>query len=186
VSIRSKVFVAAIAATVLVAAGTAGSALGTVPPAPSSQADAFGFADISDGITPEDGFFLGEFEKGTEAYFGNDETTVVNFTLPEGVTFVFDPECNGLSNGDLCLVYETDCEPLADPAVTVDGNSVEFRLACEPGEQIFFQSLVDSLLPEGTFDASVEFKVGVTRRAKDATNMWQIRLPDVFFVPVPF
>ena len=180
-SIRSKVFAAAIAATALVAAGTAGSALGKVPPAPSSQAEAFGFADISDGITPEQGFFLGAFEKGTEAYHGNDETTVVNFTLPQGVTFVFDPDCNGLSNGDLCLIYDTDCEPLADPVVTADGNSVEFRLACEPGEQIFFQALVDSLLPAGTFDASVEFKVGVTRRAMDATNMWQIKLPDVFF-----
>ena len=180
-SIRSKVFAAAIAATALVAAGTAGSALGKVPPAPSSQAEAIGFADVSDGITPEQGFFLGLFEKGTEAYHGNDETTVVNFTLPEGVTFVFDPECNGLSNGDLCLVYDTDCEPLADPVVTADGNSVEFRLACEPGEQILFQAFVDSLLPAGTFDASVEFKVGVIRRAMDATNMWQIKLPDVFF-----
>jgi hypothetical protein len=181
-SIRSKIFVAAIAATALVAAATAGSALAKVPPAPSSLAEAIGFAGISDGVTPEEGFVFGAFQKGTEAYQGDDETTVVNFTLPEGVTVVFDPDCSGLSNGDLCLIYETDCEPLTDEVVTASGNTIEFRLACEPGEFILFQALVNSLLPEGTFDMSVEFKVGVISRTHDAPNMWQIKLPDTFQV----
>ncbi len=180
---RAKVFAAAIAATALVAAGTAASAFGKVPPAPSSQADAFGFAVISDGVTPVIGVVFASFEKGSEAYHGNDETTVINFTLPEGVTITFEPdECGSLGVGGFCLQYESDCEPSGDPVVTVEGNTVEFRLACEPGESIFLAALVDSLLPEGTYDVSVEFKVGVLRRTHDAPNMWQIKLPDVFGV----
>jgi hypothetical protein len=184
-----KLLVAAVAAAGLLLAATAASAnngIGPLPAAPSSLAEGFGGADTSDGITPEDGFFLGFFEKGSESYNGSSTTTLVNFTLPAGTTVHFDAvECSDENGGigGYCLGYETNCSPSGDPVVTVNGNTVEFRLACDEGEGLEWGAAVDSLLPEGTYDASVEFKVGVLRRAKDATNMWQIKLPEVFEVP---
>jgi hypothetical protein len=179
--------VAALAAFAVAASATVASAnngLGPLPAAPSSLAEAFGGADVSDGLTPEQGFFFGEFTKGAESYGLSSTATVVDFTLPEGTTVNFNlTECGELDAGGFCLVFETNCEPLAEQVVSVSGNTVSFRLACEPGEGVAFEALVDSLLPEGTYDASVQFKVGVTRRAKDATNMWQLKLPDVFEVP---
>jgi len=172
--------------TLLVAttAATANNGLGRPPTAPSSTAGLLGGADVSDGLAPADGGVAGGFTKGSESYNGSSTTTLVDFSLPAGVNVVYDPvECGDLDNGGYCLGYETNCDPSADQVVTVNGNSVEFRLACDPGEGFEFEAGVTSLLPEGTYDASVQFKVGALKRAKPGPNMWQIQLPDAFGVP---
>ena len=182
-----SVLAAAIAAAALLVVATTAAAnngIGPVPAAPTSFANGFGGADVSDGFTPADGGFVGSFTKGDESYNGSNTTTVVDFTLPQGTSVLYDPvECGDLDNGGYCLGYETNCDPSADQVVTVNGNSVEFRLACEPGEGVGFEAGVDSLLLEGTYDASVQFKVGALKRAKPGPNMWQIQLPDAFGVP---
>jgi hypothetical protein len=127
-----------VTAALLVAATTASAAngLGPLPAAPTSQADVFAGADVSDGVTVEEGILFGFFEKGDESFGGSDTTTVVNFTLPTGVTVRHDPdECGEFDVGGYCLLYDTNCDPSGNPdsVVTVNGNTIEFRLACEPG-----------------------------------------------------
>ena len=38
------------------------------------------------------------------------------------------------------------------------------------------------MLPNGSYDVNVQFKVAMYKRTKDAPNMWQIKLPGVFEV----
>ena len=171
----------AVALTLLGATASANNGIGPVPPAPDSQAFFEGGANTSDGITPALGEIGAIFQKGDESYNGNGTTTVVDFTLPEGVTIFSDPECAGLSVDDLCLlIVENTC---SDPTgITANGNEVEFQIACDPGEGFLWLAEVQSLLPEGSYDVNVQFKVATTKRTKDAPNMWQIKLPGVFEV----
>jgi hypothetical protein len=172
----------AVAVTLLAATATANNGIGPVPPAVDSQAFFEGGADTSDGITPEQGLILAGFQKGSESYNGSDTTTVVDFTLPEGVTIHNDPvECSGFPNNDCLIILDSTC---SDPTgVTVNGNEIEFQIACDPGEDFIWLAEVDSLLPDGNYDVNVQFKVGTTKRVKDGPNMWQIKMPGVFQVP---
>ena len=171
----------AVALTLLAATASANNGIGSVPPAPDSEAQFAGGADTSDGITPAQGLVFGLFEKGSETYNGSATTTVVDFTLPEGVTVHNDPvECDGLPNNDCIVILGSTCDPAE---IAIDGNEIEFRIACEPGEGFVWEALVDSLLPDGNYDVNVQFKVQSTQRAKDGPNMWQIKMDDVFQVP---
>jgi hypothetical protein len=171
----------AVALTLLAATASANNGIGAVPAAPDSSADFEGGAPASDGVTPAVGEIGAIFNKGSESYNGNGTTTVVDFTLPEGVTIHNDPvECSGLPNNDCIVIVESSC---SDPsAITINGNEIEFQIACDPGESFIWIALVDSLLPEGAYDVNVQFKVATYKRTKDAPNMWQIKLPGVFEV----
>ena len=173
---------AAAALTMLAATASANNGLGPVPPAPDSEAQFFGGAETSDGITPTQGLVFGLFGKGSESYNGSGTTTVVDFTLPEGVTIHNDPvECSGLPNNDCIIIVDSTC---SDPTgITINGNEIEFQIACDPGEGLVWEALVDSLLPDGSYDVNVQFKVQTTKRVKDGPNMWQIKMGDVFQVP---
>jgi len=173
---------AAVALTLLAATASAGNGIGPVPQAVDSQAFFEGGADTSDGVTPAFGEIAAGFQKGTESYKGNDTTTVVDFTLPQDVTIASDPQCAGLSVDDLCLlIVENTCsEPTG---ITVNGNEIEFQIACDPGQDFIWLAEVSSLLPDGSYDVNVQFKVATYKRTKDAPNMWQIKLPGVFGVP---
>ena len=172
---------AAVALTFLAATASANNGIGPVPPAPDSQAFLEGGANTSDGLTPASGFVFGGFAKGSEMYHGNGTTTVVDFTLPTGVTIHTDPGCAGFSFDDLCLQFETNCS--GPTGITANGNEVEFQIACDPGEGFDWAAEVDSLLPNGNYDVNVQFKVATYKRTKDAPNMWQIKLPGAFQVP---
>jgi hypothetical protein len=153
---------------------SASNGIGMPPPAPFSQAFAEGGADVSDGTTPQTGLLFGLFEKGDESYNGSQTTTVVNFTLPPGVSIHNDPvECSGLPNNDCIIIIDSTCD---GGTISPSGNEIEFRIACDPGEGFIWEALVDSLITTpGAYDLTAQFKVGVLKRAKDATNMWQIK-----------
>jgi hypothetical protein len=176
----TRTALAGLVATVgLLAAATGASA--AVPPAIDSNADFFGGAPASDGVTAEVGEIFGIFEKGSEEYNSNGTTTVVNFSLPEGVTIHSDSElCGELPDENCLLIIENTCEEPTE--VTLDGNTFDFQIACDEGEGFVWIALVDSLLPEGSYDVNVEFKVDSYKRVKNGPNMWQIKLPEVFEV----
>jgi hypothetical protein len=167
------------AAALVVFVGTAAAANGKLPQATDSTAGAEAGAALSDGTTPAGGGILGGFTYNGEAGLGT-HTTVIDWQLPPGVTVHVDAdECGGL-----CLDYETNCDPsVGDPTqvVTVDGNVIHFRLACDSGEGFDFEALLDSLISApGDYDMSVQFKTTTLRRT--ANNMWQIKLPGSFGV----
>lgn len=167
-----------------------GSGIGKLQQAPSSQAFFEGGADQSDGSTPAPGGGEGAFLKGDEMYNGSSTTTVVDFTLPKGVTVYQDPSCGFLGNPNNYCIDAGPGTPGCVPDVTnlsnlitVSGNEIEFRVACAPGESFFWEAEFASLISTpGLYDTSVQFKVGVLKRAKDATNMWQIQMPGSFEV----
>ena len=87
----------------------------------------------------------------------------------------------GLPNNDCIIIVDSTC---SDPTgITINGNEIEFQIACDPGEGFVWEALVDSLLPDGNYDVNVQFKVQTTKRVKDGPNMWQIKMDDVFQVP---
>jgi hypothetical protein len=166
-----------------------GSGIGPLPAAPSSQAGLEGGADLSDGITLAPGGAEAGFLKGDEMYNGSSTTTVVDFTLPSGVTVHTDPSCGGLGNpNNYCMEAgpgSPGCVPDSSDLVTVSGNEVDFRVACAPGQSFFWFADLDSLISTpGLYGTSAQFKVGVYKRAK-GTNMWQIKLPGSFEVGAP-
>jgi len=157
-----------------------GNGIGSLPVAPSSEAGLEGGAYLSDGFTPAPGGLEAGFMKGNEMYNGSTTTTVVDFSLPPGVTI--DTSCTGLP-GNLCIGGWTDCSFDPSNFITVSGSEVEFRIACAPGDELLWEAdLVSLISTPGLYDTSVQFKVGAMRRAKDATNMWQIPLPGTFCV----
>jgi hypothetical protein len=172
--------VALIAAALLtVFGGTASAGNGKLPQATVSTAGGGGGADLSDGSTPAEGGVEGGFTYNGEGGVGT-QTTVVDWQLPAGVTVHFDSDlCGGY-----CIEYGTDCDPsTSDPTqvVTVDGNVIHFRLACDSGEGFGFGAGLDSLISvAGDYDMSVQFKITTLRRANN--NMWQIKLPGTFTV----
>src|SRR5689334_19180957 len=93
-----------VAASMQIAASQAAAGL---PQASVSTAGGGGGAPVSDGITPENGGVVGNFEYGGEAGVGT-KTTVVDFQLPAGTTVPSDPSCD-FGFGELCLDMETDC-----------------------------------------------------------------------------
>lgn len=163
------------------------SGIGPLPLAPTSSAIGDGGAYLSDGLTPAQGGANGFFMKGDEIYNGSNTTTVVDVTLPPGETVHTDPECGGPGNpANLCVGGGGYCAPDSSRLVSVSGNEIAFRFACSPGESFEWEAELDSLIPTlGTYDASVQFKVGVYRRTKGG-NMWQIKLPGFFeVIPAP-
>jgi hypothetical protein len=93
-------FAAALAATaVLAPPASAGNGLGPLPPGGDSDYIIQGGAAPSDGITPQVGEMLAGFLKGSESYLGNTTTTVVDFSLPQGVTIVNDLVASAASGG---------------------------------------------------------------------------------------
>jgi hypothetical protein len=163
--------------------------IGKLPQAPSSQAFFEGGADLSDGITPAPGGAEAAFLKGDESYNESNTTTVVDFTLPSGVTVFQDPSCGFLGNpNNYCIEAgpgSPGCVPDSSNIVTVSGNEIEFRLACTPGESFFWEAELASLISTpGFYDTSAQFKVGVLKRAKGG-NMWQIQMPGTFDVLGP-
>jgi hypothetical protein len=161
--------------------------IGPLPAAPSSEAGLDGGADLSDGTTPAPGGLETGFLKGNESYNGSYTTTVVDWTLPQGVTIHTDPGCGGPGNpGNYCVfVPYATCAPDSSTYITVSGNEVEWRVACAPGQFLYWAAELDSLISTpGIFDTSVQFKVGVYKRTK-GTNMWQIKMPSSFFVGAP-
>jgi hypothetical protein len=158
-----------------------GSGIGKLPQAPSSEAFLEGSMNLSDGTTPALGGALAAFLKGNESYNGSTTTTVVNFTLPSGVTVLQDPSCSFLGNpNNYCILAfpgDPGCVPDSSNIVTVSGNEIEFRLACTPGDSFYWEAELSSLISTpGSYDTSAQFKVGVYRRAK-GVNMWQIQMP---------
>jgi hypothetical protein len=149
--------------------------IGPLPPATTSAALTSGGADVSDGTTPAPGGIIAGFMKGGESYNGSSTTTVINFDLPPGVTV--DTSCGGP-----CIEGGDDCSPEGGPVVAVSGNEIKFRLACAPGQGLGFEALLTSLITTpGTYNTTVQFKVGVFNRAKGG-NMWQINPAGPFFV----
>jgi hypothetical protein len=180
--ITIRLLVAVVASAALLAAAATASANNAVPAAVDSQAFFEGGAPTSDGITPQTGFFAAGFLKGSEAYNSSTTTTVVDFTLPTGVTIHTDPECAGLGFNNYCIeIVDNTC---ADPtAVTVDANTVHFQIACDTGQSFEWIAADDSLLADGTYEVDVQFKVSTYQRVKNGPNMWQIKMPGVFEVP---
>jgi hypothetical protein len=182
-SVASSASLLVVVAAVLAAAGSASNGIGRLQQATLSTASGSGGADLSNGSTPADGSVGGTFTYQGEGG-GGTQTTVVDWSLPAGVTVHFDAgQCSGKGVGGYCLDYETDCDPsTADPqAVTVSGNEIEFRLACQSGEGFDFEADLDSLIAaNGLYDMSVQFKINTLRRTSN--NMWQIKLPESFCV----
>ena len=181
---RKTLFAFALAVAValtLLATASGNNGIGPVPPAPDSSAVLFGGAPASNGVTPTVGEISVVFDKGNESYHSNGTTTVVDFTLPAGVTIHTDPECaGGIAGDDFCLDIDENGCSAAPTGVTVNGNEIEFQIACAPGGFFIWFAEVDSLLPEGNYDVSTQFKVATYKRTKDAPNMWQIKMPGEF------
>ena len=175
---------AAAAFAVLAPVASANNGLGPLPPTPPFSGTDYIFEDEvppSDGITPQQGLVFAGFLKGDESYLGNGTTTIVDFSLPQGVTIVNDPtNCGNLGFNGLCILEGGTCDP--PTSVTANGSEVEFQIACEPGEFFEWEALVSSLLPTGSYDVNIQYKVYSYKRAKPGPNMWQVKLPGAFVV----
>jgi hypothetical protein len=178
-----------LATTLPMSVSIAGAA-NAVPAATLSDPYGSGGADLSDGVTPEFGAILGGFRYLGEAGTGT-RTTVIDFTLPPGTTVISDPECAELGLNNLCLIflYEPLCDwSTTDPAkrVTVSGNTLSFRMACDIEEYFEFGAYLTSLISTpGVYDMSVQFKTTTLKRNKSTANMWQVKLPGSFEVSEP-
>lgn len=158
-------------------AASAGGGLGPPPPAIDSQAYVLdgGAAPYSGSGPPVHGSIAASFLKGSESYQSDGTTTVVDFTLPPGVTVRSDSSCanqDGLGDNYCLQILEQDCG--ADPtAITVDGNTVSFQIACSPGGDFgWFASVDSTITTPGEYSMSVQFKVHSYQRTTG--NMWQI------------
>jgi hypothetical protein len=172
-----------LAAAVLLGAHAA-SAANAVPQATLSDGGGEGGSNLSDGITPAGGEVGGGFVYGGDAGIGTS-TQVIDWQLPAGVSLAHG--CD-VGFGDLCILVETDCDwGTADPAtqITASGSKISLRLVCEVGEGFGLDFLTSTLnTTPGVLDMSLQFKTTTLKRTPKANNMWQIKIPQSFFLGV--
>lgn len=172
-----------LAATLVLGAGAASA--GNAPaPATLSDAGGEGGSSLSDGITPAGGEVVGGFTYGGDAGLGSS-TTVIDWQLPSGVSLA--TGCD-VGFGDLCILIDTDCDWGTDDVskqITASGNKVSLRLVCEAGEGFGLDFLTSTLsTTPGVLDMSVQFKTATLKRTPKANNLWQIKIPESFFLGV--
>lgn len=121
--------------------------------------------------------YFGFTKRSDSGTLGGEPTSVVDFTLPAGITVPSSQDCqgwDGFPNDNYCLWIEGHSCALPT-GITVDNNTVSFQIVCGVGDSFRWGSYLSSFITvPGFYPASVQFKVDTYKRTKNPDNMWQI------------